>query len=193
MQNGILTTTGVVLGMPGTQNYAGIDVSLELASVCIVDANGKVVKETKLESHPNALVALFNDLRLPMAQIGLEAGPLSRWLHAGLTQAGFETVLLETRHVKAALSAMTVKTDRKDARGIARFLRMLGCQCLGKPPDRFQEPCHSAHRTLAQRRLQLREHLLDGTEIGRVAMGPHPGWMFLQRKKQHRFRFLSLL
>ena len=33
-------------------------------------------------------------------------------------------VLLETRHVKAALSAMTVKTDRKDARGIAQLLRM---------------------------------------------------------------------
>src|SRR6516162_5340329 len=84
-----------------------IDVSLELASVYIVDANGKIVKETKVESRPDALVALFNDLRLPMAQIGLEAGPLSQWLHAGLTQAGFETVLLETRHVKAALSAMT--------------------------------------------------------------------------------------
>src|SRR6516225_4859340 len=94
--------------------YAGIDVSLELASVCIVDANGKIVKETKVESRPDALVALFNALRLPMAQIGLEAGPLSQWPHAGLTQAGFETVLLETRHVKAALSAMTVKTDRKD-------------------------------------------------------------------------------
>ena len=34
-------------------------------------------------------------------------------MYAGLTQAGFETVLLETRHVKAALSAMPVKTDRK--------------------------------------------------------------------------------
>jgi transposase len=33
-------------------------------------------------------------------------------------------VLLETRHVKAGLSAMTVKTDRKDARGIAQLLRM---------------------------------------------------------------------
>ena len=33
-------------------------------------------------------------------------------------------VLLETRHVKAALSAMIVKTDRKDARGIAQLLRM---------------------------------------------------------------------
>ena len=59
-----------------------------------------------------------------MTRIGLEAGPLSQWLHAGLSEAGLETVLLETRHVKAALSAMIVKTDRKDARGIAQLLRM---------------------------------------------------------------------
>ena len=59
-----------------------------------------------------------------MKPIGLEAGPLSQWLHAGLKRAGFEAVLLETRHVKAALSAMTVKTDRKDARGLAQLLRM---------------------------------------------------------------------
>jgi transposase len=49
---------------------------------------------------------------------------LSQWLYAGLAAAGFEAVLLETRHVKAALSAMVVKTDRKDARGIAQLLRM---------------------------------------------------------------------
>ena len=66
----------------------------------------------------------FNALGFPVTRIGLEAGPLSQWLYAGLTQAGFETVLLETRHVKAALSAMTVKTDRKDARGIAQLIRM---------------------------------------------------------------------
>ena len=106
------------------ENYAGIDVSLELASVCVVDAKGKVVKETKVGSNPQALVAFFNGLGFPVMRIGLEAGPLSQWLHAGLTQAGFETVLLETRHVKAALSAMTVKTDRKDARGIAHLIRM---------------------------------------------------------------------
>ena len=57
-------------------------------------------------------------------RIGLEAGPLSQWLHAALTQAGYEVVLLETRLGKAALSAMTVKTDRRDARGIAQLLRM---------------------------------------------------------------------
>jgi len=106
------------------EHYAGVDVSLELSSVCVVDAQGKIVKETKVSSEPEALVSFFKGLGFPMKRIGLEAGPLSQWLHAGLTQAGFETVLLETRHVKAALSAMTVKTDRKDARGIAQLLRM---------------------------------------------------------------------
>ena len=43
------------------------------------------------------------------ARAGLEAGPLSQWLYAGLTEAGFETTLMETRHVKAALSAMRSK------------------------------------------------------------------------------------
>jgi transposase len=104
--------------------YAGIDVSLELSSVCVVDAKGKIVKEAKVESDPDALVAFLRGLAMPMERIGLEAGPLSQWLHAGLTKAGFEASLLETRHVKAALSAMTVKTDRKDARGIAQLLRM---------------------------------------------------------------------
>ena len=106
------------------EHYAGIDVSLELSSVCVVDAQGKIVKEAKVSSEPEALVSFFKGLGFPMKRIGLEAGPLSQWLHAGLAQAGFGTVLLETRHVKAALSAMTVKTDRKDARGIAQLLRM---------------------------------------------------------------------
>jgi transposase len=106
------------------EQYAGIDVSLELSSVCVVDAQGKIVRETKVPTDPRALVSFFETLGFAVKRIGLEAGPLSRWLHAGLKRAGFETVLLETRHVKAALSAMTVKTDRKDARGIAQLIRM---------------------------------------------------------------------
>ena len=99
--------------------HAGIDVSLEQSSVCIVDATGKIIREAKVASEPEALVRFFSQLEVRVTRIGLEAGPLSQWLHAGLSAAGFEAVLLETRHVKAALSAMVVKTDRKDARGIA--------------------------------------------------------------------------
>jgi hypothetical protein len=88
------------------EHYAGIDVSLELSSVCVVDAQGKIVKEVKVASEPEALVSFFKATGFAVKRIGLEAGPLSQWLYAGLKQAGFETVLLETRHVKAALSAI---------------------------------------------------------------------------------------
>jgi transposase len=106
------------------EHYAGIDVSLELSSVCVVDGQGQIVKEAKVASEPEALVTFFETVGFSVKQIGLEAGPLSQWLHGGLMRAGFEAVLLETRHVKAALSAMTVKTDRKDARGLAQLMRM---------------------------------------------------------------------
>lgn len=106
------------------EHHAGLDVSLEETSLCIVDRAGKIIREAKVPSEPEALVDFFSSLEIKVMRVGLEAGPLSQWLHAALTEAGFEVVLLETRHVKAALSAMTVKTDRRDARGIAHLLRM---------------------------------------------------------------------
>ena len=84
--------------------YAGIDVSLESSSVCVMDATGRIVREGKVASEPEALVRFLADLGLAIVRIGLEAGPLSQWLHAGMTAAGLEVVLVETRHVKAALS-----------------------------------------------------------------------------------------
>jgi transposase len=36
-------------------HYAGIDVSLECSSVCVVDANGKIVREGRVISEPDAL------------------------------------------------------------------------------------------------------------------------------------------
>src|SRR5271166_7056761 len=136
--------------------YAGIDVSLELSSVCIVDAKGKIVKEAKVESEPAALVDFLRGLDMSIDGIGLEAGPLSQWLNAGLTSSGFDTVLLETRHVKAALSAMTVKTDRKDARGIAQLLRMGWFK-----PVHCKSPGSQEVRALLVGRKQLLGKLVD--------------------------------
>jgi transposase len=104
--------------------YAGIDVSLEASSICVVDASGKIVRETKVSSEPEALIAWFKSLPFTLARIGLEAGPLSQWLYAGLKEAGFAVELLETRHVRDAFKAMPVKTDRNDARGIAQLMRL---------------------------------------------------------------------
>ena len=105
-------------------HYAGIDVSLECSSVCVVDGAGKIVREAKVASEPEALIAWFGELGLSVTRIGLEAGPLSQWLYAALRQAALAVELLETRHVRNALKTMPVKTDRNDARGIAQLMRL---------------------------------------------------------------------
>jgi transposase len=104
--------------------YAGIDVSLEVSHVCVVDSEGKILKEAKVASEPDALIDWFASYGAPMARIGLEAGPLSQWLYAGMKTAGLAVELLETRHVRDAFKSMPVKTDRKDARGIAQLMRL---------------------------------------------------------------------
>ena len=106
--------------------YTGIDVSLEVSHFCIVDAAGSIVKEARVASEPEAIIAWFESLGLEMTAIGLEAGPLSQWLYAAMTDAKLPVVLLETRQVRDAFRSMPVKTDRKDARGIAQLMR-LGC------------------------------------------------------------------
>ena len=98
--------------------YAGIDVSLEASSVCVVDVNGKILREAKVLSEPEALIGWFCGLEHGLARIGLEAGPLSQWLYAAMKQAGLAVELLETRHVRDAFKAMPVKTDRNDAQGL---------------------------------------------------------------------------
>jgi transposase len=105
-------------------HYVGIDVSLETSSVCVVDGNGKIVREGKIVSEPDALIAWLGGLKLELTRIGLEAGPLSQWLYAAMRQAGLAVELLETRHVRNALKTMPVKTDRNDARGIAQLMRL---------------------------------------------------------------------
>lgn len=105
------------------QHYAGLDVSLERTSLCIVDETGRIVREAKVDTDPAAISRFLSDAGLPVERLGLEAGSLSQWLHEGLVAAGLPAICIETRHTKAALGAMAVKTDRGDARGIAQLMR----------------------------------------------------------------------
>src|SRR5262252_1921135 len=105
-------------------HYAGIDVSLEYSSICVVDATGQIVREDKIASEPEVLIAWFGSLGYPLTRIGLEAGPLSQWLYTAMKKEGLAVELLETRHVHDAFKAMPVKSDRNDARGIAQLMRL---------------------------------------------------------------------
>src|SRR3954447_23167145 len=94
-------------------------------AICIVDEGGKVVRETKVATEPEAIIAFLNSVGLEFTRIGLEAGPLSQWLVNGLAAVELPVICVETRHMKAILKAQQVnKSDRNDARGIAQMMRV---------------------------------------------------------------------
>ncbi len=105
-------------------HFAGLDVSVKETSVCIVDDTGKIVREVKVASEPEALLAVLKDPAYRFKRIGLEAGPLSQWLFGTLAEAELAVICVETRHMQAVLKAQINKTDRNDARGIAQMMRV---------------------------------------------------------------------
>jgi transposase len=104
--------------------FAGLDVSVKETSVCIVDDAGKIVREARVASEPEALLQVLTNTIDRFKRIGLEAGPLSQWLYSVLAEAGLPVICVETRHMRAMLKAQINKTDRSDARGIAQMMRV---------------------------------------------------------------------
>ena len=94
-------------------HFAGLDVSVKETSVCIVDETGKIVREVKVASEPDALVEVLTSPSYHVKRIGLEAGPLSQWL--------YNAPRLNTDHRQAR---QINKTDRNDARGMAQMMRV---------------------------------------------------------------------
>jgi transposase len=93
------------------------------SGICVIDANGKVVGKARFRANQRR-IAWLSEVGVTLTRIGLEAGPLSQWLYAAMRQAALAVELLETRHVRNAFKIMPVKTDRKEARGIAELMRL---------------------------------------------------------------------
>jgi transposase len=135
-------------------HFAGLDVSVKETSVCIVDDTGRIVREVKVASEPEALLTALKNPSYHFKRIGLEAGPLSQWLFSALAEAELPVVCVETRHMQAVLKAQINKTDRNDARGIAQMMRV-----------GLYRPVHVmlTHRKLLQSKAIAIENDLRGT------------------------------
>lgn len=105
------------------KHYAGLDVSLEETAICVIDAKGRIVKEIRAASEPEALAAALKATGLPLDRVGLEACSLSAWLHDGLREMGLPAICIETRQANATMKTMPNKTDRNDARALAQIMR----------------------------------------------------------------------
>ena len=160
------------------KHYVGLDVSLEETSISVISESGLVVREGKALSEPGALASFITDCGFAVERIGLEAGPLSQWLHEGLRAAGLPVVCLETRQVKAALSAQKNKTDRKDAAGIAQIVRTGWYQevHVKSRPAQEMRVLLSNRRLLLSQRVDIDNELRGvlrnfGLKVGKIAKG----------------------
>jgi transposase len=158
--------------------YAGLDVSLEQTSICIVDGEGAIVAERKVGSEPRAIAEALRATGFTFERVGLEAGPLSPWLHGGLRAEGFAAICIETRQMKAALRAMRNKTDRNDARGIAQVMRTGWFRFVHvKSTESHELRLLLNHRKTLQRKTLDFENEIRGTlkafglKVGKVSRG----------------------
>src|ERR1017187_9087036 len=101
---------------------AGLDASVKETSICIVDDAGKIVREVKVASEPEALLSVLTNRGYHFKRIGLEVGPMSQWLYSALAAAGLPVICVETRPGGGGLKAQINKPHRNDARGIAQMM-----------------------------------------------------------------------
>ncbi len=105
------------------EHYVGLDVSLKLTAICIVDRTGRIQREGVVPSDPE-MIAAFIRLHAPhVVRVGLETGATATWLWTELNKLGLPVICIDARHAKAALKMQINKSDRNDAVGIARIMQ----------------------------------------------------------------------
>ncbi|WP_439360138.1 IS110 family transposase [Bradyrhizobium sp. DASA03007] len=158
--------------------YAGLDVSLETTNICVVDGEGKVIREAKLETDSDAIELFLAEWGIHLKRVGLEAFSYSAWLFTALAEKGLPVICIETRHAKAALNTMLNKTDRNDAKGIAQMMRTGWFRAVHVKSEAAQTP-----RALLAGRKALLGKVLDventirgllkpfGLKVGEISVG----------------------
>ena len=103
--------------------YAGLDVSDKTTHICVVDADGTVLKRDVVASDPEVLSKWLGKHRPELARVVLETGPLSTFLYHGLAEREVPVECICARHAKGVLAARVNKSDVHDAEGLAQLAR----------------------------------------------------------------------
>lgn len=165
--------------------FAGLDISLDFTHICIVDEDGKIIRETKVPTEPSDIARSLFSFRKALARVGFEASSLSPWLSNELRKADFPATVVEARHMASALSAMRNKTDRNDAKGIAQMMRTGWFREVHVKSDES----HRLRILLANRRMLKRKFLdIENTIRGTLKVFGIKTGHLSRAKFEHRLR-----
>src|SRR5262245_10595613 len=100
--------------------YMGLDVHQAMTVVVVLDAEGKVVLETMVETNAAAIVRLIESLNGPL-RVTFEETTQAEWLYEVIRFHVTEVIVCDPRRNK--LLSEGSKGDKIDARKLAELLR----------------------------------------------------------------------
>ena len=127
----------------------GLDLGDHSSAYCVLGENGKILQEGTVESSHEGLSRLFESM--PPSRIVMEATRNTHWIRKLLKSLGHEVIVANPRRL-AALTENPRKTDRNDARMLARIGR-LDLELLSRVHERSDESMQA--RLLLRARSQL--------------------------------------
>lgn len=142
--------------------WAGVDLGVETARVCVIDSAGEVLHEGMCPSAAEDVRhELGNYRRSRFASVAMEAG-VGTQVARGLRSRGYPVELFEARQLSKFLRIRRNKTDAGDAKGIAEAGR-IGASIVSKVYLK------SLESQMLQSRLAVRRHLI-GQRVAAVNM-----------------------
>lgn len=109
--------------------HVGLDISQRKTAICIVNEKGKIICEGNALTLPSDIHRWLVETGLDLTAIQaicLEAGSMSSFIYKGLEAVGLPVVCVEAFQAHQFLKTQRNKTDKNDARGLAKFIRMGG-------------------------------------------------------------------
>src|SRR3546814_5167697 len=107
--------------------FAGLDVSIDETAICVVNAAGQVMMTASVPTDPGSIATALAPYRHQLRRVGHEAGALAPWLHPALKEQGVPIVCLETRHVRAAMSAQRSEEHTSELQSLMRISYAVFC------------------------------------------------------------------
>lgn len=99
----------------------GLDVSDRTSRLCVLDADGEVLEESRLRTTPGALRHRFE--AMASARVVLEVGTHSAWIERLLRDLGHDVIVANARRLRFIYENET-KSDPVDAEALARVGRL---------------------------------------------------------------------
>jgi len=99
----------------------GLDLSDEKSSFCMINGQGQIMCEGRVETSDQDLRRVF--AQLEASRIVLEASPQCHWIARLLRTLGHEVIVINPRRLQLIHESAS-KTDRNDARMLARVGRL---------------------------------------------------------------------